>query len=102
MTTIEVRNSVIKSVFNKSYISLQETENDQVLGMVAEEAEEAFSDAVDKTIEAFDLNSRVESPFEFWEDGISGLDDEELQEKVDVYFFEAYRSAFKSRLEARR
>lgn len=54
----------------------------------AEAIEDANNDSIDSAIETFDLVD-----VEFYEGGVTGIEDEDLSEKVNTYYFNSFESS---------
>lgn len=68
--------------------------NEIQLNHFAEAIESAQNHAIDSAVQVFHLRDVA-----FYEDGVYGLDDQDLIKKVDKYFFETFQSLLQTKAE---
>lgn len=69
------------------------TDNSLFENYFADAIESANNYAIDSAVESFDLVDEVE----FWENGVTNIDDEELRSKVNSHYFETFEASLRNK-----
>ena len=78
-----------------SEIKMEVESNNPLFENYFSDAVESANDhAIDSTVEAFDLED-----VEFWEDGVSGIEDGELKDKVNAHYFERFEESLRAKVQ---